>query len=220
MTLVAPSSSPIPSPRVPFRVPSSARLAGFPLVACLVLVLSPTTVSAAPLSQGIELEGLWKISVLEPDGTLVEEKVFHNALVNPAALTGLLDHGAVSGGVYVLLTDQTAVSTGIGPCDPDCEIVVSGMSIGLTPESTNLVASQVGTNFETLRLSGSVTVSNNATIDLVNTWILLCNGATNTAAQCRAAPDSASVLTSKVLSSAVSVTSGQIVQVTVDLTFS
>ena len=118
------------------------------------------------------------------------------------------------------MTNQTATSTGMGPCNPDCELAPAGMNVGTAVDSTNLTDTQIGTNYETLRLAGSVTVTNAATVDMVQTWILLCNGNNNTAAQCFANPDSASVFTSKILSPGTSVTAGQIVQVTVDLTFS
>ena len=172
------------------------------------------------LDSGIEVHGYWQITVLDPDGTVVNEVAFNNALTNPAALTTLIMDDAVSGGLYLVVTNQTAVSSGIGPCNPDCEIAPVGMNTGITVDSTDLTTTQQGSNFETLRLAGNVTVTTTSTIDLVQSWILLCNGDTNTAAQCRANPDSASVFTSRVLSPSVSVTAGQIVQITVDITFS
>ena len=93
------------------------------------------------------------------------------------------------------------------------------MRTGLTPNSNNLTATQQGSDYETLRLAGSVEVANNATIDLLQTWMLVCNGDNNTASQCRGNPDSEGVFTSKILSSGVSVSAGQLVQITVDITF-
>lgn len=173
-----------------------------------------------PQKTGIAVHGHWKLTILNADKSLHTEIEFDNALVNPAALTTLIMDDAVSGGIYLTVTNQSATSSGTGPCNPDCDIAPTGMNIGFTPDSTNLTTTQTGTNFETLRLAGDFTVTNTSTIDLVQSWILLCNGATNTAAQCRANPDSSSVFTSKILASGVAVTAGQIVQVTVDITFS
>lgn len=169
---------------------------------------------------GIQIHGRWTLEVLSPDGQPVERYEFNNALVNPAAVTTLLNRDGVSSGFYVVLTNQMAITTGTGPCNPDCEITEPSANIGITPESTNLTMTQTGTNFETLRLAGSITVSNTSSIDLVQTWVGLCNGTTNNTTQCFANPDSHSVFTSRVLSTAINVTAGQIVQVTVDLTVS
>ena len=168
---------------------------------------------------GIHVHGHWKVVVLDADGTKVQEIEFDNALQSPGTLTTLLMDDAVSGGLYLVASDQNAMQSGVGPCDPDCEISEAGMGLGVTPNSTDLTQTQQGSNFETLRLAGSVTVSNNATIDLLQTWILICNGETNTASQCRSSPDSEGVFTSKNLSQGAAVTSGQVVQITVDITF-
>ena len=168
---------------------------------------------------GIQVHGHWKVEVFGVDGTKVQEIEFDNALVSPGTLTTLIMDDAVSGGLYLIVTDQNAASTGTGPCDPDCQIATSDMRTGLTPNSNNLTATQQGSDYETLRLAGSVEVANNATIDLLQTWMLVCNGDNNTASQCRGNPDSEGVFTSKILSSGVSVSAGQLVQITVDITF-
>ena len=169
------------------------------------------------LGSSIQVHGHWTIAVLEPDGQKVREVSFNNALVGASVLAVLLGADAVTGGMYMEIDNQNG---GSGPCNNlSCEIVPSGMNPGITPESTDMTVSFVGTNFETLRLYGSVTATSTTTLDQVTTWSLLCNK-TDTVADCRANPDSASVLTRKTLGSGVSVTAGQIIQVTVDLTFS
>lgn len=168
------------------------------------------------LLTGIKVHGYWEISVFEPDGTLVSEVAFENALISPGTLTTLINGDAVAGGMYLVVTKQNVSSTA-KPCNGDCIIAPVGMGV-TSPTSTNLITSQIGTNFETLRLAGSVTATNTASIDLVQTWILLCGGA-KTTANCRTSPDTENLFTSKTLTSAVNVTAGQIVQITVDLTF-
>ena len=179
-----------------------------------------SVLSGSSAATGIQVHGHWTIRVLDPDGSLVQEVSFENALTSPATLTSLLNGDAVSGGGYVVATNQNAVSSGVGPCNPDCEIGPTGLNAGITFDSSNLTLTLMGTNFETLRMAGSFTVTTTSTIDLVQSWFCVCNGTTNNATQCKASPDSCGVFTSKILGSAVSVTAGQIVQITVDLTFS
>ncbi|MEM9303396.1 MAG: hypothetical protein AAGE01_14870 [Pseudomonadota bacterium] len=188
------------------------------LIALMITTLGLSTASAEN-SEGIAVRGHWTIEVLSPDGERVSRHEFTNALVGASVLTAVLVDDAVSGGLYVLLTNQNAGSSGMGPCNPDCEIAESGADIGGTPDSTSLTATVTGTNFETIRLAGNVTIANTSTIDIVQTWNLLCGG-TNTPSQCKASSDSLILLTSKTLSTAINVTAGQIVQVQVDLTFS
>lgn len=163
----------------------------------------------------IHVEGKWTLDILEADGTLVKSHRFFNALVNPGALTGLINGDASAGGTYVVLANQTPSS---GICgNQDCEITDGSMMISITPDATNLQKQITGNDFETLRLTGFVTASNSGSIDVVRTWILLCGS--KTPADCKASPDSESVLTAKTLGSPIAVSQGQIVQFTVDLTF-
>lgn len=172
--------------------------------------------SSDTMKSGIEVEGYWKLTVLNPDGTLAQEVAFHNALVNPAILTGFIKGIVAPGGMYVELGNSS--STG-GPCGNSvCNISDGVLNIGLTPDATNLTFTDMGTNFETLRLQGNVTVTSAATIDLVRTWLAVCGQLKPS--DCKTNPDSLGVFTSKTLSSGVAVTVGQIVQFTVDITFS
>ncbi len=187
--------------------------------AAVVLALSFVSTALAQDSVGIKVHGYWTIDVLSPEGEVVSHHEFENAFINPGGLATLVMDDGVSGGLYVVMTNQNSGSSGMGPCNPDCEIAAAGMDIGTTPDSTSLTATQIGTNFETIRLAGNVTIANTSSIDLVQSWILFC-GDSKPPPQCRANSDSIAVFTSKILSTAINVTAGQIVQVQVDLTFS
>lgn len=180
--------------------------------------LAQTPSAEAPATQaGIQVHGVWTIQVFEPDGTEVSTKTFDNALVGASALTGFLNAEVVSGGGYLVLETATGSA---GPCNGPCHIGTSALNAGITFQATNLVTSSQGTNFETLQMVGSVTASSNETIGAVASWFCVCNAATNTATQCTAQPDSCGVFTRKVLASGIAVTAGQIVQVTLEITFS
>ena len=192
------------------------------LLAALTLAAQAgeSTHEGGGMHSGIRVHGHWKIAVFEPNGTKVREITFQNALVNPGTLPALIRGEAVAGGMYIVATNQNAQSSGTGPCNPDCEIAPNGLTTGISHDSNNLVLSYQGNNFETLRLAGSVTATASSTIDLVQTWITLCNGSVKNSSQCSDGSDSASVFTQKTLNSGVAVTAGQIIQITVDLTFS
>ena len=192
------------------------------LLACLLLsgpTLAQQTAPSAEsaLSTGIHVLGEWKIVVLDPDGTVIETREFRNALTAPSLLASALAGDALLGGTYVVLEPANGQT---GPCQgSECTIVPSDLTISVSPDSTNLVETIEGTNFETLKLEGSVTVDTPASITQVATWTLAC-GPAKTMAQCKSGADSENRFTTKTLASAVAVTAGQIVQVTVRLTFS
>lgn len=165
---------------------------------------------------GIYVHGHWTIKVLNPDGTLDQELEFDNALVGASLFTSFLNSDVVPGGMYIELSDN---NTNTLPCGSSCSIIPQGLSAGITPDSTDITFSFSGGNFETLRIAGNLTMPANGTIDTVATWHCIC-GTTKTVAQCKAAPDSCAVVTRKALGSAVVLTAGQIVQITVDITFS
>ncbi|CAM2010502.1 hypothetical protein [Acanthopleuribacter pedis] len=171
---------------------------------------------AAEQNGTIHVEGVWTIQIMNPDGSEASTRTFHNALVGASVLTALLNAEAVIGGSYLVLDDNA----GNGPCSGSCEIGSSSLNAGLTYDSTNLVRSITGQNFETLVLSGSVTATSTHTVSSVVSWFCLCNGTTNNTTQCAASPDSCSVLTRKTLASPINVTTGQIIQVTLEITFS
>ena len=168
------------------------------------------------LSSAIQVSGYWKVEVYNADGSLDKVREFHNGLVGASALPVLLNGEGVAGGLYIELGNSSQV----GPCNNTNCTIAKNANIGITPNSTDLTVTNTGNNFETLSLAGSVTVSTTTTIDVVSSWVCLCNGQNENSTQCEASPDSCLVFTRRTLTQGVAVTAGQIVQVTVQITFS
>jgi len=194
--------------------------------AALVTVV-PAMTSAADAArgptEGITVHGHWRIEVLDPDGTLVSTTELENALVEFGAqtlvnsLTGL----GVVGGWLVVLYDTTGAQL---PCDDGsgashCNIGESDVDYGTIPlHSSDLTVTR--SLPWTFSLAGSVTVAYSTSIDRVGTITKVCDPS-NTAASCRPATGfSYAGFTGKDLTPAVPVQPGQIVNVTVNLSFS
>jgi hypothetical protein len=168
------------------------------------------------LSSAIEVEGLWVIEVFNADGSFDKAYTFENALIGASLFTSFLNSDVVPGGMYMVLSNTQNQQNGI--CASDCNIGPSSLNAGLTYDSTDFATSFRGNTFETLRLSGNITATQTGTIDQVATWHCIC-GVNDNPMTCAASPDSCSVVTRRTLPSAVAVNQGQIVQITVDITF-
>jgi len=180
------------------------------------------------MSTSIQVHGHWKLDVYESDGTLVRVVEFDNDLIawGGSVMVVLLRGRVASGGMFVTLINDG----GTKPCedlmltDEDCVIVPADMVLYSPPNSMNLTQTPLGGGDEILQLQGSVTIENNSSITSVRTSFKRCEDMTN--ADCLTAPVQGTppftvivqAFTEKTLSP-VAVATGQIVQVTVTISF-
>ncbi len=199
----------------------------------------------ATMNLGLKMHGHWVIDVKNPDGTLVQHRDFQNALSGGAQgiLIGLLA-GYYTPSDYMIVLGP---SSGAGPCVATfqfCGIAKSLSSVtaqaycGAYYCGVGLnTAYNFGTNFGgpySMVLSGSITSNQTGAVGTVYTIYGMCgsspqNPLTNpttpltvSTATCQATPSSTWVgpLSGTSLGTPISVVSGQIIQVTVTITFS
>jgi len=188
----------------------------------LLVSLAGALPAGAETEEGIQVHGHWKIEILEPDGTLVSVMEFENALVDPSAwsyLAKLLSAVASSGGYLVYLENDP----GVGPCNDDlsdpisCHIAEAGSLWPVSPHSSNLLITATGT---TVVLAGSVTADNSEPVSVVGTRGKVCT-VSYSPLVCRG--ESMALVedfTRATLPSPVPIDAGQIIQVTVTISFS
>jgi hypothetical protein len=202
---------------------------------------------SSSMHQGFKVHGHWVIDVKNPDGTIAQHRDFENSLESSAQglLVGLMSGYMVPGDYMVLLT----ASSGNAPCVATyqfCGIVhnlttypaayycnyyyCSGSSLNYTYN--------FGTSFAgpfSMVLSGSITANQAGSVGTVYSLMSTCaNVASGTSANPSSLETSSPAscvtqtspqpwygpLTDATLASPVSVSSGQIIQVTVTITFS
>jgi hypothetical protein len=203
---------------------------------------------AKPGGEGVKVHGHWVIDVRNPDGALVQHREFENSLQQTGAgfLVGLLS-GYLVPGDYMI---QLGAAIGNGPCaGADYQICGLVHSINTSPAinycnslyctgSTLSYAYNFGTAFAgpySTVLSGTITANQTGVIGTVETVQALCSnlGASTTVnpgtiettspATCvsQTTPQAwVGELTGTTLTTPIPVASGQIVQVTVAITFS
>jgi hypothetical protein len=170
--------------------------------------------------EGIKVHGYWTIEVHNPDGSLVRHVEFENSLVATGgpALVAVLSQQATMGIWYVQLIPSA------GSALPIFELGGSPTAPGV---SNNLVVNNGGTN---LTLSGSVTTASAVQIATVQTLLFTC-AATAAASNCGAGGIGGStsnptlfgnkpVVFTQTNPPPVSVQNGQIVQISVVISFS
>jgi len=172
--------------------------------------------------EGIKVHGHWKIEIFNPDGKRVSTTEFDNTywggLIIPSVLTGQWAPGP-----WGIALDAT---TGNKPCDytgspSECWIGESGAAYqGMTLHSTNLTVNVVTPS--SIVLSGSVTASNASTIDRVKSTFSFCQpGNDVTSSSCRTSANNVFFdFTGVTLTTPPSVVPGQLIQVTVTISFS
>jgi hypothetical protein len=195
--------------------------------------LAAAGVPAAPKADGIRVHGDWKLVVRTRAGRVVSVRRFHNDLTLNGAgqLSDLLD-GQTAAEPWAVALGTAAGPTMTGPCPQQsgngnpfgvgattvprpCVVYENGGGLVVTSPSS-------GPDANKLVLSGYRAVGANGTINRVATVM-------DTAVAGNAVPESlratfaamaAKQFTARTLSSGVSVTAGQIVQVTVKISFS
>ena len=202
---------------------------------------------AAGINQGMKMHGHWTIDIKNPDGSLAQHHEFENSIQYDGQnyLVGLLSGYATPGAMGIYFTAQ---SGGTAPCSAAynfCAIVTSlttAPAVNLcgnyycAPGLTITPTFGVG---PTLKLAGSITANEAGTIGIVATTMNGCGqtgvafGAyptaistvtpaacyTSTAAGAGSGSDFVGTMTSTSISP-ISVANGQIIQVTVVLSFS
>jgi hypothetical protein len=203
--------------------------------------------SNGSINQGVKLHGHWVIDVRNPDGTLVEHRDFENSL-EPSAqglLIGLLSGYLVPGDYMIVMGPLT----GNGACVATYQFCGLVRSLSTEPAlgycgvyycatglnyTYNLGTLGAGTGPFSMVLAGSITANQTGTIGSVFTVISTCanigfSTVTNPSSIETSSPASCVTQTSPEpwygpLSQAnitpIAVNSGQIVQVTVTITFS
>jgi hypothetical protein len=202
--------------------------------------------ASGAINQGIKMHGHWVIDVKNPDGTIVQHRDFENSLEAgaPQFLIGLMSGYFVPGDYAIELQAETGSSPCSSSLQPGCVIVRSlttnpgivycesyGYYCGTGLTYTYNLA---GTGPYSMVLAGSITANQAGTIGQVNTAYNSCANIaftsinappttveTSSPASCVAntttnweGPLSSATITS------VPVASGQIIQVTVTITFS
>lgn len=177
--------------------------------------------------EGIKVHGHWTIEVRNPDGSLVSHREFENSLVDPSftLLPPILSR-TLTVGLWTVLLD----GTGGGPCSSaGCQVSEGGApSFSGYVSSNNLQVSTAGVppNGNVLRaqlvLTGSATALASSAVNQVQTVLTYCP---NTIAPGTVAANTSScqlgfAFTSAALATPVQVSNGQIIAVTVNISFS
>lgn len=162
--------------------------------------------------EGIKVHGHWTIDVRNPNGKLVTHHEFENALVPSSVLASLLGRVNVVGKWGIVLGNPAG--------DPCGETTPGGMnwylpcSIDESPGTLRVTA-----DGSALVLTGSVTAVFNSSIKYVKTHLGVCT-ANVTPGVCLSSAFTDFPMTAATLAQPVPVTAGQIIQVTVTITFS
>jgi hypothetical protein len=238
-----PSASPLALKGVTTNAPASeVRAANY-----IALDTENTTSSLVDdgLHQGIKLHGHWIIDVKNPDGKLVQHRDFQNSILYDGQqyLTALMSGYAVAGTYAIYFANNGATNTN-AVCTagqfPYCAIVQS-TTASLGPQFCSFYQCVGGLTVTptfgvgpTVKLAGNITAPNAGIIAVVYTAPSGCNAqgvttvqptsvATITPAQCMVTTGGYSMggtSTGTTLASPVSVVAGQIIQITVTLSFS
>jgi hypothetical protein len=195
-------------------------------LAAALLAAGATPAAEVPegISDGVKVHGHWKIEVFEPDGTRVSSYEFDNAL-DPFAkgtLRYLLDSQMSHGGWAVALAGPNYD----GPCDQSgsqgaCVLQEAGVVYLNNPHSTNLVVSALPSSYD-FQIMGSVVADYASSVAFVQTRTKVCSGGNTAPTACRtlATGFGENPFTATNLATPVPVLAGQIIQVTVTISFS
>ena len=193
----------------------------------LITLLSLTIISinTQAADEGIKVHGHWKFEIYNPDGSFDRKVEFENALnqsVGQQILLKMMNKSASILEWKILLSSPyQACSLNNGTISTGCAIHGIGSNI-VDPQHATFYTLSFGLDDDTspskLILSGTVTVNpivSNPTITSVSTWTFVCEPATTT---CNNYYEG--VFTEKNLLNPIPVSAGQIVQVTVEISFS
>jgi hypothetical protein len=170
-------------------------------------------------TDGIKVHGHWTIEVRNPDGTLVTHHEFENAYVPKGFLPLILGRqNSVGTWMLVLSGSLTPPCFTTGPVA--CYIFETGVTVPANYAGSNASATMsVGSGIGALVLSGTVTAGENGEIDQVASDNWLCAPSISPSACIPVTNGSVYPFTMATLGSAINVSIGQTVAVTVSFTF-
>jgi hypothetical protein len=180
--------------------------------------------------QGIKVHGHWIIDVRNPDGTLAEHRDFENSLVGGNDILGFLYGAEVPSDFAVYLGSSTPpcnVSSGYY-CDlvHNLSVLPASARCGYDYCVTGLTVTPQFGQTPALVLAGNMTATQAGSITTVGTFVGICGSPTTTltttsASSCAAGNNGYGygALTQTSITT-VAITSGQIIQVSVTITFS
>jgi hypothetical protein len=173
------------------------------LTALLFAAASPARAQEKAGSGGIKVHGHWTIDVKNPDGSVASHREFENALAGGGTLLSriLANPDTTAFGWAVLLEGSIPSLTIVTPA------VAAVLPAGFVPSSANLTASVDPTSGQLL-LQGSASATAAGAIGAVVTDLYFGNQGANGS------------FTSRTLTQVINVQVGQIVQVTVAISFS
>jgi hypothetical protein len=181
------------------------------------------TASSGNPSEGIVVHGYWTVDVFNPDGSLAEHREFENTFIEAGKdlFTDIIARQSVPGRWSIVFG-----GTPTHPClengkDVLCNIGEVNETIVSTALFKNLTVTKTGGgNTAVLMLSGSATIANATNISLVATNLGFCGGSFSPAECANAVSYGATYqITYAEVSPKIAVQAGQIVQVTVKISF-
>jgi hypothetical protein len=176
--------------------------------------------------EGIKVHGHWTIDVRNPDGTLVTHREFENALEATNPLAEILGRQKTVGEWQILF--QSLQSSG-SPCLNNegvpilCAIVESSAVTNNLPfffKTLTVAATAEPGNRFSLTLSGNATAGKAGEIGLVRTRVSTCSPSVPASNCIGPLGTSIGPMTSTNIQPVVTVVQGQIIQVTVVISFS
>jgi hypothetical protein len=178
--------------------------------------------------EGIKVHGHWTIEVRNPDGTLVTHREFENSFAGAGAypLTTVLARANAVGGWLISLSGGPSAGacpgSGVGLSSGDCVIEDSANTItGTGIFHTLAVTTPTNTaGLNTLQLAGTATAGGAGQISIVNTIINVCPGGTGCEPAVSGIYVSAGYLFTQAGITAIPISSGQTIAVTVNISFS
>jgi hypothetical protein len=184
---------------------------------------SPAGESKGGQKEGIKVHGHWTIEIRNPDGTVVTRREFENALTTGGSLGLDLVLGRVFtvGNWGVVLTGDN--NSPWNTFNHYGYIVEPNDPFALGPNiSKTLMLSESGGASPKFTLSGSITAEAAGGITQVATNQIFCAAAVNSPSDCLAfsVVDKGHSVTGTTLATPVNVSAGQIIQVTVVISFS
>jgi len=198
-----------------------------------------------PGNEGIKVHGHWTIDVKNPDGTLAKHVEFENSLVSPGQgdqlLAGLLGGFSVPGDWAIRLVSPSICSKTVyclifptlnGPLAT--QSCASGTNNGCATGLTLVYVPSTGTTGAAFQMSGSLTASGTGNITSVATQFATCMDSvtyssvtTFSPAKCITSETTglslaanSNTFTATTLTTPLGVVTGQIIQVTVTISFS
>jgi hypothetical protein len=184
-----------------------------------------TTVAATPgsPSEGITVHGHWTVDVLNPDGSLAEHREFENALaVDGRYLLSTILAGKLTPGPWLIMIDGTNSPCKYQNTNSSCMICEPGDNDATKSNFfSNLTVNFASTSTTTtLLFNGSITVTNTSNIDKVYTYLRHC-GPNISHEDCNGSNIVSGFynFTNAVLSPTIAVQAGQIIQVSIVISF-